>query len=283
MPANLYRFDLQTRGWWPLNYAQLPSCLYMQEGEGLTSLLMGCANGQLYEMGQGTSDDGEEIACDVITPSFDFQDSRAQKLFLDLMVDIAPDGVTITVVPLMDNRETALAGTDITGTLRAQTPVPMADTDLTLYRNIALQITWSSDTGTPVLYEFQPNALLQPFLAKNFSTQFLSHGWTGFGHARDAYMVYISTADITFEIVPNDEGPQIASTITLPSSGGNLAKSYFVLPVIKGLMFRYNATCDTDFVMFGDETIVRVKEWGGDNYHSFRPFIGQVPSNLVGA
>lgn len=283
MTANAYRFDLNLRGWWPQNYAVLPTCIYLQEGPALYSLLMGAGDGELYEMGQGQSDAGEDINCQVTTPSFDFQDTRSTKLLLDYMVDLNADGATITVTPQVNNRATSLTAATITGSSRAQTPVPEADDSLSLYRNVAFQLTWGDDTATPELFEVQPNILLQPFYAKNFSTQYLSHGATGFGHLSEGWIVYISNSTVTLAITPTDGTPASTSTVNLPSTGGEISKYYLRLPVIKGQMFRYNLYSSTEFIVFTDETLFSYKPWGlGSAYSSIRPFNTQTAPNQVG-
>jgi hypothetical protein len=233
-------------------------------------------------MGRGTSDNGEPIRCDVVTPSLDIEDTRAQKLWLDYMIDADPQGVTLNVFPLMNNLLTSLTGQTMTGSARIQVPFALASTNLTFYRNFALEIYWSSDEFAPVLYEFQPNALLQPFFAKNFSTQFQSHGYTGFGSLRDGWIVYVSTAAITFEITATDGIPSSVFTVTLPSTTGLMSKQYLVFPSIKGQMFRYNMYSTTEFILFTDETIIRSKEWASPAaFSSYRPFIHQTPQNLI--
>lgn len=284
MPANAYRFDLRTMGWWPLNYAVLPTNIYLQEGPGLATLLMGASDGEVYYMGVTQADDGTAINGQVTTPSIDFEDTRSTKLLLDYMMDANPDGTTLTCTPQVNNRATNLTAATITGSSRAQTPVAQADTNLTLYRNVALQLTWSADDATPELFEYQPNALLQPFYAKNFSTQFLSHGATGFGHLSEGWIVYLSNSTITLAITPTDGTPGTTSTLNLPSTGGEISKYYLRLPVIKGQMFRYNLYSSTEFIVFSDETLFSYKPWGSDGpYNSVRPFVSQTAPNLTGA
>ncbi len=282
MPANCYRFDLQTRGWFPLEYDVPPQVIYLQEGSNLTSLLMGGDDGVLYNLGDGSDDNGVDISCTVQTPAIDFGDTRSTKLPIDTMLDADPAQVDIQIVLTGNNTSLPISVTQITGSSRLQFQTPIANTSLTLYRNIVAEITWSSAL-TPILYEFQPNILFQPYVAKNYSTQFLTHNWTHYGHLRDSEFVYISTTDITFAITIGDEIPSASETFTLPSSAGLFAKAYIVLPPLKGKMVKYDAYADTEFLVFTDETFVTAKPWGGGGaYQPFYPFIGQTAGNKVG-
>ena len=271
----MYDMSLPTPGWFPMQYTPTARVIYEEEGPTLTSVLMGGSDGSVYQVGQGTSDNGTAITFDFYTPAFDQGDPRLQKLFLDYMLDADPQNVTLTLTPYMNNRLTALGASQIIGvTGRTQTPVNIIQNLLALYRNISLHIQGSSAAATPVFYEFEPNAVMQPYLAVNMtSPNYMSHGFTTYGHLRDGYFVWISTTAVTVTII-TDAG--LTYTFQLPSSGGGIAKKYFPLAALKGLLFYYSATSATPFALFTDETIIRVKEWGSAGpFQSIKPFAGQ--------
>jgi hypothetical protein len=271
-----YRYGI--KGWWPETYVDvLFNLIYQEEGESLETVLAGASNGRVYVLNSGLDDDGTNFPFSFTTPALDLGDSRAQKLFLDYMLDAELQDVNmpVTCTPKMDNLTIALASAIVTGpALRAQTPVNIVQPQLTLYRNMALSVSGVTiGVPNPIFYEFQPNGLIQPFLAVNFTTQFQSHGFIGYGHLRDSYFVWISTTDITV-IIKTELG--LTQTLTLPASPSGLAKRYFPLSQLKGLLFQYSAVSEAPFALFTAETIIRGKSWGSEGpFADIRPWQGQ--------
>ena len=271
----LYDMTLPIPGWFPLSYTPTARVIYEEEGRTLTTVLMGGSDGRIYQLNLGTSDNGTPINFDFYTPSFDMGDPRLQKLFLDYMLDADPQGVSLTLTPYMDNLVTALAPSSISGVSgRVQTPKNIVQSQLNLYRNISLHVQGSSSLASPVFFEFEPNSVMQPYLALNMtSPNYVTHGFSNYGSIRDGWFVYISTSVITVTIL-TDAG--LTANFTLGSSGGQIRKTYIPLKALKGLLFYYSAVSSQPFAMFTDETVIRVKEWGSDGpYQSFRPFTGQ--------
>jgi hypothetical protein len=269
----MYDRSLLAPGWFPLHYAPAASFIYEEEGQNLTSVLAGGLDGTVQLLGQGSSDNGGLIFADFTTSSFDLGDPRLQKLFLDYMVDADLQGTSATLTPYVNKLQTALGSSVISGSGRQQYPLDVIQTNLALYLDIALQVQVAS-TVTPVFYEFEPNAVLQPYLAVNKSSpNYVSHGFTTYGHVRDGYFVYISTSPVNVTIL-TDLG--LTYTIVLPSSGGKITKVYAPTAALKGLLFYYSATSTSAFSMFDDETIIHAKEWGSTGpYLPFKPFAGQ--------
>jgi len=209
-------------------------------------------------------------------------DPRLQKLYLDHMVDLDPKATT-TFTPhlLFDNLITDLPLSSVTlATGRQQISVSqLPDTSLILHRNAALKMASSYDPAhdPAIFYEYEPNAVLQPYLVTVMASQnFISHGFTTYGHIRDAYIVWISTSTITLLLKAKDLDHEFTYTFTVPTSLGKIQKQYFPLQALKGHLFFYQASSSTPFAIFTDETIIRAKEWGSPGpYLSVKPFAGQ--------
>src|SRR5207244_5495481 len=111
-----FRYDLNVKGWWPFLYQNTsPQVIYQEEGQNITSVLMGGLDGKIYTLGSATTDDGLFFSFSFTTPYLDFGDPRAQKLFLDYMIDVDPQGVGLTLTPKLDNGNTILASGSILG------------------------------------------------------------------------------------------------------------------------------------------------------------------------
>lgn len=280
-------------GWFHMNYANVyPLVFYGVEAQSSTDVLMsgsGVSAGIIMRLGTVLTDNGTNITWDMTTPAFDFGDPRAQKLLMDYMLDVDQGGAAFTARIYADNQSNLIAQ-DLFGvsTGRGQTPINVINSalhaTLALYRNFTFY-AFGSSTGTapPAFYEFEPNALMQPYLAVNFSNQYQSHHFTNYGHIRDGWIMYISTSVLTLTITVDGGTPY---TFSIPSSAGIPKKLYLmdasVTPpssssfIRKGKIFLYNVTSTSPFVLFTDETILNAKEWGSiGRYQPFKPFVGQ--------
>jgi hypothetical protein len=269
----VYDRKLPEPGWWPKSFLVTPLCVYEDEGTVPPQTLLGAG---------GIAVPDTPISYTFVTRAEDMGDPRLQKLYLDHMVDLDPKATT-TLTPhlLFDNLGSDLALSPITiASGRQQIQISqLPDANLVLHRNAALKIasTYNPSNDPPIFYEYEPNAVLQPYLATIMASQnFISHGFTTYGHIRDCYIVWISTAPITFLIKAKDLGNEFTYTFTIPSSSGRIQKQYFPLQALKGLLFFYQASSTAPFALFTDETIVRAKEWGSTSpYQPVRVFQGQ--------
>lgn len=135
-------YDTKVKGWFPDNYPNpTPAMFYDEEGEGINSLLAGCNFGLLCQVRDG-SDNGNQIACHVRTPSLDDNDPASKKQFQDAMLDIDPDGVTVNVEQGFNQHTTTLAVQTVAGSGRVrQEFVDNAAAGTKAY-NASLDITW---------------------------------------------------------------------------------------------------------------------------------------------
>jgi hypothetical protein len=252
-------------GWFPENYTPAAYCVYEEEGIVPYSVLIGGADGGIYQL----DDSGTEVvACQIRTPALDLGDTRSQKLFTDAMADILG---SFTAEIFYDNFNSSVASGTISSTPRNQIPIPIASNSLGLYRNIALDLTW---TGEGTIFEFQPAAELQPYLSATFISQAVDHGFATYGHMREGRLALISASQVTFTAVL--DGVSLVLFIA-PSTGGLYKKLYFPTPPAKGKLILYKAISTQPFSLFPDETLVSIKEWGASSaYQQYKPFAGMM-------
>lgn len=270
-----YNRTIPEPGWFPRQYTPAPGCFYEEEGVALYSELMGGSDGIVYRMGVGHSDNSLPINYSFQTASPDLGDERLQKLFLDAMLDVDQMGNTINWAAIVNKGTQTLTSLLTTGTTgRAQIQLPLTTNPLALYLDCAMACSGQTTSASPIFYQFEINAVLQPLLALNMSSpNYLSHGFTTYGHLRDGYFTWISTTPVTVTIL-TDIG--LTYTFQLPSSNGVVAKQYVPLAPLKGLLFYYSTVSNSPFAIFTDETIVHAKEWGNNgSFIPFKPWQGQ--------
>lgn len=261
-------YELVRGGWFPNNFtpggvAVGMYCAYQEEGQ-VNSILLGGADGNIYSY----SIPGEIVHSQIRTYCVDFGDSRSQKLFTDFMVDIT--GSMATTI-YYDNFKTSVTYSGASQVTRGQTPISTTLDGLNLHLNASLDLTW---LGGGTFYEFQPSAYLQPFLAPVYIAQATDHGFTTYGFGRDARVSLISTANVV--ILATVDGVEII-LFTIPSTNGKLIKYYSPVPVYKGKLILYKAVSAVPFMLFADETMFSIKEWGSTGpFQPYRPFAGVV-------
>lgn len=131
------------------------------EIEEVKDLLGGTSDGFLYLFG-GTSDDGIPIACKIRVPAVNNGDTRSKKEFGDLILDMDPQGVDITVTPNADNYSDPQTPSVFNNPTRFITnPIDFGEDGL-LVRNLGIDIDWASATASPKMYYWEPSLLLRP-------------------------------------------------------------------------------------------------------------------------
>ncbi len=262
-------------GWWHETYSPATLIHYFEElpDSSITPrMLMGTSDGYI-EAASGVQDNGVDVTCTVRLPSFDNGDPRTLKLYMDAMTEI--NGTAQMTVGFNRFEITQAPVTVGTSTGDRQ----FAYSNLTslaaipIYSDIAVEYVFSSGT---LLYEFSQSLYPQPFYGNIYTTQLKDHGFAGWKQLRYRRVAWLSVAPGTFTII-NDDGVTLASQ-TLASTGGGLQNLFDNLPnAAKGKLLRYSVTSSTPFVLFPEETFVRIKKWGGNQFLEVRPFIeGQI-------
>jgi len=233
---------------------------YGEEGANIHSILCGGSDGGVYLMA-GTSDNEEDIPCQVTTKHLDMNDPRHNKLFGDVMLDCNTNSVAVTATPQFDNASTSAPAVTVTNAARAQVPVPVGS-DWVVARNISLDIQWNTNGATPYLYIWEPRftEVGTNVYAYSWSTSYLTHGFPGYFYHGYLYLRHVSTADLTFTIT--DEDGTLLTATTIAHTGGLDRKDFIRLPVCKTKLAKYSLTSSTQFKVDGEESELLVKPWG---------------------
>ncbi len=264
------RYEIARKRWFVHVYADQISYEYLDEA--LVSspntqqiILLSRNLGNLYLVG-GNTDNGLDISTTVQLPYLDNGDLRAQKLFIDNLVDADQTG-TLQTTALYDNGNTSQTLSDITlAGSRIQTPLDISAVPggLELYRNISLRFVWTGGPDGPRVFASEPSFYIMPYLSTLVDTQFFNLGFPGWLHMRRLYAGLISTADVAFRIQVQD-GRQF--NVVIPSTGGQFKVQTLMLPqTIKGLSFAFQLTCSEKFALFPEAFTPETKEWSETSY-----------------
>lgn len=176
-------YSFMSQGWSLDAYLQDVHRFAREEGDAVDKVLAGAADGSVYTFESTLAlDDGEAIGCAFVGRAEDWDDTRAQKLVGDNMVDVAPGGNTLLVSLQVDNGSETVAfqPMTITGTGREQYVLDINDGGGWLARNAALEMTWSTVAdGFTKLYEWQPAALRKPEYSQLRATDWDNAGVMG--------------------------------------------------------------------------------------------------------
>jgi hypothetical protein len=113
-----------------------------------------------------------------------------------------------------------------------------------------------------------------PEFAREWKTQGTDHDIPGYQFLKDGYIAHNSTADITLNILVDDQ----LFTYTIPNSGGVYVKTYILFSILnsgralKGSLFTYELTSANPFQLFQKDSEVRVHAWAGGGYEVKLPF-----------
>jgi len=270
-------YDPVRKGWQPWSYNVAMNTGYREEGESLTSELLLGQDGNVYQVG-GASDNGTPIAASFYSPAVNGGNPRTEKFWSDEWLDADPQGLTNLQVNLgfdfFANSFGPLAiGAAQTG--RASYPIDIDVGDGILGRNAQIQVSWSSATAAPVIYEWQPWAEdTGTVLRTSWASLPTSHGLKGYQHVRDGYLpIYMPSAG-TVNLVLTIDG-QAQPPIPFTPTPGILQKLRwdFVPNPNKGLLFQYNILPGPQCLIFERDLEVTVKSWGSTGpYQNLRPF-----------
>lgn len=271
------RYDIKVKRWFPHSYADAMVTHYLVEPlatdpNQMQILMLGLLRGLVYLAG-GNTDNGQAINSIVLTPSTDGGDERAQKLYVDAMVDA--DGTGNLTVAAFYNNNTANSGVTtmaLAGTrLQAQQNIA-SQGDLALYRNIAAKFAWTGGPSGPRIYAYEPSGYLQPYLSKRIVTQYIDMSFFGWKHFRRYYPALISTTPVTFTIKTQDG--RTYGPYTIASTAGQ----FRLLPAIidhgcKDLAFSFQIEAEEVFALFPKEFVVEAKQWTQPEYAHVAVFL----------
>lgn len=287
------RLDVKRKRWFPHTYADSIVTHYMTELPGGIEffqpanqqiLLLSRVMGLIYVSG-GDTDNSIDIQTIVQTPSFDAGDERAQKLYIDAMLDLDGLGSMQSCVQfnnqsigapwqnfmLIGQRQQFVQTIDYLPTSPSQPGMPSVGPaptplGLALYRNISVRLMWTGGPSGPRAYAFEPTYYAQPYLSKFIATQFLNLSFPGWKHHRRLYAGLISVADTLFTIQCQDG--RTFGPYKIPSTGGQFKVQPLMLDAgIKDLAFAYQLDGNgEDYALFPEAFTIETKDWSEPDY-----------------
>lgn len=240
--------------------------VYSEEAGPQSSLLAGDAAGNLYQFQGGTGDvlstGAVPILVSVQTGAFDQGMQLNLKEYGNIIFDLDPGGATVAnpvvITPLLNAELITDAAINVTGSGRQQVPLPLGDV---FGFNIEFLITFPKTVAiNPVLYQIDVLWRPEPASLTHFETREMSYGMPGFGHARDAYVAIRSSSNVTLTITADG----VATTYTIPSTGGQRRKQYVPLFSNKGKVFKTSldsADSVSQFRLYVEDCELRLKPW----------------------
>lgn len=147
-------YDIRLKGWFPYTYFEDTSekVIFHASEQGFVdsdaemNLIVGSDAGFLYTSGANGSG-AETIHCEVDVPATDVGDSRAKKIYGDVVFDFDCQGVDVVCTPWINNYLTALTPKTYATTSRQITdPLDLSLGVGQFARNLGMKITWSLAT-----------------------------------------------------------------------------------------------------------------------------------------
>jgi hypothetical protein len=271
---NTLIFQIPRKRWLINNFTGGIGASYLTEGNlsgplDQEILMLQFANQAIAKEG-GNNDNGADINSVVLTPSDDGGDQRAQKLYVDLMMQADGEG-TVNLALSYDNAASfsPVSSLSVTGGTGQVTQFLInidSLADLSLHRNVGVKMDWFGGPAGPRIYAVEPTGFVQPYLTSRFVTQFIPFSFPGFKQIRRFYPALISTTDVLFTIQTQDG--RTFGPYTIPSTNGQ----YRNLPMIvdhacKDLSFALQLDgAGSPFAFFPGDFIAEVKEWTEQTY-----------------
>jgi hypothetical protein len=268
-------YDPLRKGWWPWIYESVEmNTAYWEEGESLVSELLLGQDGHVYQAG-GFGDNGAVIDVKIQFPYISSGNSRTQKFYGDVMMDIDPGGVSnVQVTQQFDLGAITGATQTITGNGRAQYPLDTQAGSGQLAYNVGALVTWSSATASATAYEWQPSAYdTGTVLRTSWASLPTSNGLHGWQHVRDGYLALSMPSLGTLNLIITVDGKPLPPFPFTPTVPNQLQKIRFDAVANKGLLYQYSIAPGPPFLLFEKDLEIEAKQWGSTGeYVVLRPF-----------
>lgn len=244
-------YDVKLKAWFYYVYDPEVLCHYVEEGAGLSSMLLGGNDGRLYLSG-GSTDAGVAIPCAAWTPWLDNGDPRSNKQWANGMLDYTGEP---TVLVKADNATVTL------GTLALDTAASRAQAILdftqAIHRNVQLQVSGDSPL-TLYGYSSESARVSVSELTEQRNSYAASWQFNEYGHLYYLMLGRISSTALTLSVTVDGGTPD---TYTIPSTSGAFQKSWIMLQAKKGKCFDISLTADAEFQLITEQSMVLGKEF----------------------
>jgi hypothetical protein len=275
------------RRWRQATYFFGPLCLFVQP-EGIPNpvpgnesskigniLLFGGENGYAYQEDPTASgDDGQAIACQVRSGSYDLGLALRAKEFVHFIADADPKGAAIAV-SLLYNDEEIVTGPQcgpfaLSGVGRQPFPFGLnggAGNPEWYALNVMVDVSFTT-VAAPVLYGFEIDYRIDKLSMVHTELPEDSLGIDGFKHVYDGYITVRSNGDVTIILLA--DGVQVGPTITVPSTAGLKSKILLQFPANKFKLLRRIVNGEVPFQLYAEDSVLHVGGWADGQYRSVR-------------
>lgn len=180
-------------------------------GEGSLLILGGDTCHQAFTH-EGPSDNETAISVTVRSGDLTYGRAREDKLFGDLILHCDRQNTALTVTTRLNDGQVVNAGAVIAdGTLRQPYILDVFGPKPQKARTISVEVTWSSATDRPVLYQMAPSLIPQPDVTITRVTQ-----WEDLGHPDEVYLtgltLDVDTGDGTKQFYVEYDNADLAGT-----------------------------------------------------------------------
>lgn len=259
-------YDIKLKGWFYYVYTPGITTHYLEEGSGLSTLLLAGEDGKLY-LSSGTLDGTTQIDCVAQTPRFDGGDPRGNKQWANGILDFNSAGVDTTVDVFADNETTLLNTLTVNRNGRGQR---ILDFSQTIHRNILMQVSGVAPL-TLYGYDFEWTRVGVSELTEKRNAYAGSIIFAEYGGLFYAQIAHISTEDLLWTITVDNN---TSDTYTIPNGAGIYQKSWVVLAARKGKIWDWSFTSEAEYQIIQSQSIVKAKSWSGSGPYEDRPLFG---------
>lgn len=258
-------YDIKLKGWFYYSYTPGILTHYVEEGSGLSTLLLGGNDGILYLSG-GITDGVTSIPCTAWTPRFDGGDPRSNKQWANGILDFDSNATDATVAVYADNESILLNSLTVNRFGRGQ---KILDFTQAIHRNLMLQI---SGVAPLTLYgsDWEWIAVSVSELTEQRNGYAGSIIFAEYGGMFYAQIANIATSDIIWTITVDG----ISDSYTIPHNSGVYQKSWVMLHARKGKIFDWSFTSDEEYSIIVSQSIVKAKSWESQGAYEDRLLLG---------
>lgn len=271
-------YDEDRSRWRAGSYPDQQTIVYSEPNTS-SSLLMGAADGDLYQVGGFVDgESGAAIPVNFRTGALDQGRPLNLKEYLTINIDVDPGGATlaspVTITPLINGETITEAALKVTGTGRQRVTLPLNQLGVEVYGyNVEFDFAWAATAAIqPIAYQYEILYRHEPAEVTHWELPRTSMGIEGWFHIRDMYIVLRSTANVTLTVQP-DTGP--AQTFVLPSTGGSKNTIYIQLGPSKSNSYAFALDSTAPFRVYAEEIEVRAKQWLTKLGYKNIPIIGR--------
>lgn len=250
IPDLCWQYDLYDSGIWTR---------LAEPGAGVDDQVLGSAEGRLSSP-SGATDHGDGIDWAWYTRWENFAEDRAQKLFGDAVVDVAPNGNALTVTPVYDSGPT-LTPLVLTNTSpNRQLLIAELNNGVgVLANNLGLRIAGTTDdvNPVPVFYAWEPTAVPKTDTTRRRATDWDDLGMAGAKFVQGV-LIRANTFGSTKSVEVQYDGGTVALTLSI-NHDGEQTKAYPLSAdgwtPFTAHMVRLVGADDTPWQLYEDRTI----------------------------